>query len=126
MGLISAFKDSFFISKCIEQVRHVQPDSSHLASEFCDTTRPFLLAMRDKGANQAVAVNMVCLMILDKADDFCVNEDARNTRARALVIASNYCASFAERWPDDTLSSVMLKAARAFAEYMRTHRVTPA
>ena len=123
MGLFQSIKDASFLSKCVTQIKHVLPDSDHLADEFCITTQPFLLAFRDKGADHGDAVNMVCLMILDRVETFRENDDSKMSRGRALVTAGNYCASFAERWPSDKYSSVMMQAASAFASYMRTHQI---
>lgn len=119
MGLFSRISDNYFITKCGMHVDSVLKAQPPIGIEFCDHVQEHLLEMKHRGASAELAVNTVCLLLIDMADDYIATDLLDLSRMQTLVIASNYCASHLERWPQSEYASVMRSAVSTFANYAK-------
>ena len=123
MGLFQAVKDSFFLSKCVGQVTHVSPQGAALADDFCADNKLYFLAFRDKGYEYQMAVNLACIYMTDNPQGVLNHHKDFNVGSRSLVIASNYCIDFINRWPASEFTPAFAAAVSKFIEFTKNEPI---
>lgn len=119
MGLFQNIKNTWFLSKCGVQIKHVMGDATPFVDDFIQSNQILILGFRDKGHSFDEATGLTCLYMLHNPQKVIEYHNDRFTSNQAFMLAAGYCVSLAERWPNHKFSPAVGDAIASYSRFTK-------